>query len=86
MRRKGLRIFSIYSEQTSGAVLTFLLLLVCLPETIMEYIKKEDLVNLLEKFKKARESKRNCSKQSATEYAIFDYVLKLVDTLQTHEL
>lgn len=52
----------------------------------MEYIKKEDLVNLLEKFKKARESKRNCSKQSATEYAIFDYVLKLVDTLEVHKL
>ena len=86
MRRKGLRFFSAYSEQTSGAVLTFLLLLVCLPETIMEYIKKEDLVNLLEKFKKARESKRNCSKQSASEYAIFDYVLKLVETLEVHEL
>ena len=52
----------------------------------MEYIKKEDLVNLLGKFKDSRESKRNCSKQSATEYAIFDYVLKLVDTLEVHKL
>lgn len=49
----------------------------------MEYIKKQDLVEMLEKFKAAREKKRNCSKQSATEYAIFDYILKLVDTLET---
>lgn len=52
----------------------------------MEYIKKQDIVELLERFKAARESKKNCSKQSATEYAIFDYVLKLVETLDTKNL
>lgn len=52
----------------------------------MEYIKKQDIVELLERFKAAREKKKNCSKQSATEYAIFDYVLKLVETLDTKNL
>jgi len=51
----------------------------------MEYISKKDLVDVLEKFKKAREAKKNCSKQSATEYAMFDYVLKIIDTLKTVE-
>lgn len=51
----------------------------------MQYIKKTDIIETLEKFKKARENKRNCSKQSATEYAMFDYILKIIDTLPVHE-
>ena len=39
----------------------------------------------LEKFKKAREAKKNCSKNTAMEYAVFDYVIKVVDTLETVE-
>lgn len=51
----------------------------------MKYILKQDLVNVLTKLRDAREKKRNCSKQSATEYSIYDYVLKIVDTLETVE-
>lgn len=51
----------------------------------MKYIKKEDVITLLTKLRDAREQKRNCSKQSATEYAIYDYVLKVVDTIPTVE-
>lgn len=39
----------------------------------------------LEKFKQAREAKRNCNKTTATEYAIFDYVLKVVDTIPVYK-
>lgn len=51
----------------------------------MKYIKKQDIVAILTKLRDAREKKRNCSKQSATEYSIYDYVLKIVDTLETVE-
>ena len=51
----------------------------------MKYIKKEEIVTVLTRLKDAREAKRNCSKQSATEYAIYDYVLKVIDTLETVE-
>lgn len=51
----------------------------------MKYIKKEDLLTTLEKFKQARESKKNCNKTTATEYAIFDYVIKIVDTMPTKD-
>lgn len=49
----------------------------------MEYISKKVLMETLEKFKKAREAKRNCSKNSAMEYAVFEYVIKVVDTIPT---
>lgn len=48
----------------------------------MEYIRKSDIVKVLTAFKDAREGKKNCSKQTAMEYAIYDYVLKIVDTLE----
>lgn len=51
----------------------------------MTYIKKQDIIDTLEKFKKARESKRNCNKQSAIEYLMFDYVINIINTLPTHE-
>lgn len=52
----------------------------------MTYIKKQDIIDTLERFKKARESKKNCSAKSATEYAMFDYVLRIIETLPTHEV
>ena len=51
----------------------------------MEYLSKKEVIETLDKFRKAREAKRNCSKQSATEYAIFDYVIKIIDTLKTYQ-
>ena len=51
----------------------------------MEYISKKVLMETLEKFKKAREAKKNCSKNTAMEYAVFDYVIKVVDTIETVE-
>lgn len=63
----------------------WLCLFVCTKGEIMKYIKKEEIVTLLTRLRDAREAKRNCSKQSATEYAIYDYVLKVVDTLPTVE-
>lgn len=54
-------------------------------ESLMEYLKKEDVVNALVRLKDAREQKKNCSKQTATEYAIFGYILKVIDTLKTYE-
>lgn len=51
----------------------------------MKYVKKDDIMNALLNLKQAREKKKNCSKQSAMEYAIFDYVIKVVDTLETYE-
>lgn len=52
----------------------------------MEYIKKKDIVDTLEKFKETRKNKMNCSKQSATEYAMFDYILRIIDTLETKNI
>ena len=63
----------------------WLCLFVCTKGEIMKYIKKEEIVTLLTRLRDAREAKRNCSKQSATEYAIYDYVLKVIDTLETFE-
>ena len=63
----------------------WLCLFVCMKGEIMKYIRKEEIVTLLTRLRDAREAKRNCSKQSATEYAIYDYVLKVVDTLETVE-
>lgn len=63
----------------------WLCLFVCTKGEIMKYIKKEEIVTLLTRLRDAREAKRNCSKQSATEYAIYDYVLKVIDTLPTVE-
>lgn len=51
----------------------------------MTYIKKDDVINAFQKLKDAREKRKNCNKQVATEYAIFDYVIKVVETLETYE-
>lgn len=49
----------------------------------MEYIEKAKLMETLEKFKQAREAKKNCSKNTAMEYSIFEYIIKVVDTIPT---
>mgnify|MGYP006873026361 CR=1 FL=1 len=51
----------------------------------MKYIKKEDLMKTLQSFKDAREQKKNCNKTTAVEYAIFDYIIRIVDTLPTED-
>lgn len=50
----------------------------------MKYIKKDDLVKVLEGLVKSREGK-NCSRQVIIEYQIYKYVLNIVNTLKTYE-
>lgn len=50
----------------------------------MEYIKKEEIKALLQKFIDARKDK-NCSKQTIIERRAFEYALSVVDKCQTYE-
>lgn len=52
----------------------------------MKYIKKQDIIDTIEKFKAVREKKKNCSNTTAVEYAMFNYFLKIIDTLDTIEV
>lgn len=49
----------------------------------MEYIKKEEIVNVLTKMIEAREKKRNCARQTAIEYETLKYILRIVDQMET---
>lgn len=48
------------------------------------YIKKEDLVKILEGLIRTREGK-NCSRQQIMELQIYKYVLNIVNALTTYE-
>lgn len=48
----------------------------------MEYIKKEEIVETINKFIKARNC--NCSKTTIIERRAFEYVLAIVNKLETH--
>jgi hypothetical protein len=50
----------------------------------MEYIKKEDVVRVLEKFIDARKTK-NCSKATIIERKAFEYALAIVNQVETHD-
>ena len=51
----------------------------------MKYIKKEDLVRILEGLISAREGK-NCSRQTIMEANIYKYVLNIINTMTTYEI
>lgn len=50
----------------------------------MEYIKKEDAVNMIQKFIDARKNK-NCSKTSIIERKAFEYALTVVKAVKTYD-
>lgn len=50
----------------------------------MEYIKKKDIVETLEKYIEARKSK-NCSKQAIIERVAFEYALAIVNKAETKD-
>lgn len=50
----------------------------------MEYIKKEDAVNMIQKFIDARKNK-NCSKTSIIERKAFEYALAVVKAVPTYD-
>lgn len=56
--------------------------LILLAEGVMEYIKKEEIVETINKFIKARNC--NCSKTTIIERRAFEYVLAIVNKLETH--
>lgn len=47
----------------------------------MEYIEKEKLTEAIQKLLDARERGKNCSKQSATEYAAFKMCLTIINKM-----
>ena len=51
----------------------------------MKYIRKDDLIKILEGLIKAREGK-NCSRQYIIEASVYKYVLNLVNALTTYEI
>ena len=53
-------------------------------KVVEKYIKKDDLVKVLEGLVNSREGK-NCSRQVIIEYHIYKYVLNIVNTLKTYE-
>jgi len=53
-------------------------------EDNMEYIKKEDIVNTLQKFIDARQNK-NCSKTTIIERKAFEYALAIVNKAKTYD-
>lgn len=50
----------------------------------MEYIKKKDIVEQLQKYIDARKNK-NCSKQAIIERVAFEYALKVVEKVETYD-
>lgn len=48
----------------------------------MEYLKKQDVINTINKFIEARKNK-NCSKQVVIERTVFEYVLNIINTIPT---
>lgn len=50
----------------------------------MEYIKKEDITNVLQKLIDARKNK-NCSRQTIIERKAFEYALAIVNKAETYE-
>lgn len=51
----------------------------------MEYIKKKDIVDLLQKYIDARKNK-NCSKTTIIERRAFEYALAIVNKVETKEI
>lgn len=51
----------------------------------MEYIKKKDIVETLQKYIDARKNK-NCSKQSIIERTAFEYTLAIVEKAQVYDI
>lgn len=56
----------------------------CFQRYDMEYIKKEDAVNMIQKFIDARKNK-NCSKQAIVERKAFEYALTVVKSVKTYD-
>lgn len=50
---------------------------------IMEYIKKDELVQVLTKMIEARAKKKNCSRQVMSEYETLRYILRIVEQMET---
>lgn len=50
----------------------------------MEYIRKDDIENAIQKFIDARKNK-NCSKQTIIERVAFEYVLQVVKKLNVYD-
>lgn len=59
-------------------------LIVCVFGGNMEYIKKKDIVETLQKYIDARKNK-NCSKQAIIERTAFEYALKIVEKAETYD-
>ena len=51
-----------------------------------EYIDKEKLLEVFEKLKAAREKKRNCSSRSAMEYDAFNYVITVINRMESVQI
>lgn len=52
----------------------------------MEYIKKDDIMEKFTALRDARKAKMNCNRQSAIEYQVFNYVVKILESMKTENI